>query len=75
MHRDLSHALRLFARRPVFTAAVVLTLALGIGAGTAIFSLVHAVLLRPLPYADPDRLVFAWRARASAPARTGKHGS
>ena len=54
---DLRHALRLFQREPAFAASVVLTLALGIGANTALFALVQAVLLRPLPYADGDRLV------------------
>jgi len=54
---DLRHALRLFQREPAFSASVVLTLALGIGANTALFALVQAVLLRPLPYADGDRLV------------------
>ncbi len=55
--RDLRHGVRLLARNPRFTAAVVLTLALGIGANTAIFSVIDAVLLRPLPYRDADRLV------------------
>ncbi len=55
---DLSHAARVLGRRPGFAIAAILSLALGIGVTTAIFTIVNAVALRPLPYADPDRLVW-----------------
>src|SRR5438045_6609037 len=62
--RDLRYALRGLSRRPAFTAAAVLTLALGIGATTAIFSVVYSVLIKPLPYPNADELV---RIRPVAP--------
>ena len=71
--RDFRHTARSLGRTPGFTVAVILTLALGIGASTAVFSVVDGVLLRPLPYPDPDRLVrVAGRTQPEVNVPTGE---
>ena len=60
--QDLRFAIRTLRKQPIFTLVAVLTLTLGIGANTAIFSLLYQTLLRPLPYPDADRLVFIWNS-------------
>ncbi len=60
LFRDLKYAVRSLFRRPLFAAVSVATLALAIGANGALFSLVDAVLLKPLPFEEPDRIVQIW---------------
>lgn len=65
----MKHALRLWRRQPILALAAIVSLALGIGANTAIFSVLNAVVLRPLPYPDAERLVVVWETSADNPAR------
>ena len=69
MFTDLKYALRGLAKRPSFSAIAILILALGIGANTAIFSVVEGTLLRPLPFSHPERLVRIFEAQDERGAR------
>jgi putative ABC transport system permease protein len=66
---DLQYAFRMLRKTPGFSAVAIATLALGIGANTAIFSVINAVLIEPLPFRDPSRLVVLWEENARRPGR------
>ncbi len=66
--QDLRYAGRIFLTKPAFTLVVILTLGLGIGANTTIFSVINSLLLKPLPFSDPDRLALVWQASINDPS-------
>jgi hypothetical protein len=69
--QDVKYTVRSFGRKPLFTAVILLTLALGIGSNVAIFTVANAVLFRPLPFKDPDQLAFVWiRLPSGSPTPT-----
>src|ERR1041384_704470 len=67
--RDVRHGVRMLRRSPGFTAGAPLTLALGIGATAAVFSVVRTVMLEPLPYRDPERIVTVWETNRGGTTR------
>src|SRR5436190_10459240 len=67
--RDVRHGFRMMRQSPGFTAAALLTLALGIGGTSAVFSVTRTVMLEPLPYRDPDRIVAVWETNRGGTSR------
>jgi putative ABC transport system permease protein len=64
---DIRYGLRTFVRQPAFALTAILALALGIGANTAVFSVVYAILLKPLPFPQPQQLIFAYDTFPAVP--------
>src|SRR5689334_2550574 len=71
MNSQFRFAVRSLVRRPILSIVALVTLGLGIGANTAIFSVVNAVMLKPLPFHDPERLVMVWSTAANQGLRDG----
>ena len=71
MIQDVRYGLRILGQNPGFTLIAIITLALGIGANTTIFTMVNSILLRPLPFLEPERLIMVWRTNAEHTSRNG----